>query len=120
MTEETTWNSATDADADTDEWREVEAEAKIIVETVGDGWQGRYMGMDDPNGNGILQAHFTGATDLNGVDIAERAFVNATRDLQNKLQKVPVKSYVRIQWVSSMNTGHESGTPMRVFKVQWK
>lgn len=120
MTEDTKWNDTGDAIGDTDEWREVEAEAKIIVEQEGDGWQGRYMGMDDPNGNGILQAHFTGVTFLNGTDIAERAFVNATRDLQSKLQKVPVKSYTRIQWVSSMNTGHESGTPMRIFKVQWK
>ena len=86
----------------------------------GDGFVGRYMGMDPPNASGIIQAHFTNVTDLHGDTIADACFLNTTRDLQNKLKKVPVKSMVRALWESSLDTGHESGTKMRVFRVQWK
>lgn len=118
--EETPWNDATTGAAANDEWgQEVDAEVKIALEVEGDGFIGRYMGMDDP-GNGIYQAHFTNVTYLNGAEIAPSAFTNASTDLRRKLEKVPVKSMVRAEWVSSMDTGHESGNKMRVFRVQWK
>lgn len=120
MAKEEGWNDATEgADANGEWGAEVEAEVKIALENEGDGFIGRYMGMDDP-GNGIWQAHLTNVTYLNGADIAPSAFTNATTDLKNKLAKVPVKSMVRVEWTSSMDTGHESGTKMRIFKVQWK
>ena len=121
MATETEWNDATTgADANAGEWQEAEAEFKIAFEQIGDGFIGRYTGMDDPHGNGIWQAHFTNVMDLTAAPIADSAFVNATTDLRNKLNKVPVKSITRIEWVDEMDTGHESGTKMRVFKVQWK
>lgn len=121
MTEKTEgqWQTATDDNA-ADEWREVDAEAMIILEMEGEGFTGRYMGMDPPMASGIVQAHFTNVYDIDGNAIADAAFINATRDLQNKLKKIPVKSMVRAVWESSMDTGHESGNKMRVFKVQWK
>lgn len=116
------WTDATDAALANanDEWRDVEAEAQIILEVEGDGFVGRFMGMDPPNANGIIQAHFTNVTDLHGEAIGGSCFLNTTRDLQNKLKKVPVKAMTRCLWESSLDTGHESGTPMRVFRVQWK
>jgi hypothetical protein len=123
MTEQENWKSTDTDDAiaiANDEWQEVEAEVQIVVETEGDGWIGRYMGMDPRNANGIIQAHWTNVEFLTGEYLAKSAFANVTRDLENKLKKVPVKSLTRVQWVSSMDTGHESGNPMRVFRVQWK
>lgn len=124
MTTESTgeWNEASEGAAanNADEWREVAAEEQIAIEYEGDGWIGRFMGMDPPNANGIVQTHWTNVTSLEGVDIAERAFLNATRDLINKLKTIPEKALVRAQWTHSMDTGHISGTKMRVFKVQWR
>lgn len=120
MTDQENWNDADNATPDESEWQEVEAEVQIKLEVIGDGFAGRFMGMDPRNASGIIQAHFTNATFLNGAEIAPTAFTNATKDLESKLSKVPVKSMVRIQWVSELDTGHESGNKMRVFKVQWK
>jgi hypothetical protein len=120
MTENAEWQNAENDTAIAEEWREVESEVQIKVEVIGDGWIGRFMGMDPRNDNGIIQAHFTNVTYLDGAYIADSAFTNVTRDLEQKLKKVPVKSMTRIQWTSSLDTGHVSGTPMRVFTVQWK
>jgi hypothetical protein len=120
MTDTENWQDTENAAPDADEWQEIDAEAKIILEEEGDGWQGRFMGMDPRNENGIIQAHFTNVIYLSGEELAPAAFINATHDLEQKLKKVPVKSMVRAQWVSSLDTGHESGTKMRVFRVQWK
>ena len=123
MTTENEWNEATTGyEAQTDEWRDVETETQIVLEELGEGWIARFMGMDPPNASGIVQAHWTQVTDLQGVSLenGEGCFINCTRDLLNKLKKVPVKAVVRCQWASNLNTGHASGTPMRVFKVQWR
>lgn len=121
-TKENEWTDASAGAAANanDEWQTVDAEVKIVIENIGDGWIGRFMGMDDPNGNGILQAHFTSVTFLNGNDLAPQAFTNASTDLRNKLKNVPVKAIVRAEWVSEMDTGHESGNKMRVFDVKWR
>lgn len=118
MTDSTEWTTAENATPEESEWREVEAEVQLKLEVEGDGWAGRYMGMDPRNDSGIIQAHFTSVTFLNGDPIADSAFTNASRDLERKLAMIPVKSMTRIQWVSSMDTGQV--TPMRVFRVQWK
>jgi hypothetical protein len=115
------WNDATNgAAANADGWEEVAAELQIVLETEGEGFIGRFQGMDSANANGIVQAHFTSVSDLDSNPVGDLCFINATRDLQNKLSRVPIKSLVRAEWVSSLDTGHESGTKMRVFKVQWK
>lgn len=121
MTDKGDWNEATNgAEANADEWREVESEVQIKFEMIGDGFIGRFTGMDPVNANGITQAHFVNVTDLNGLDIADRAFVNLTRDQINKYRVVPVKAMVRDEWTSDMDTGHSSGNKMQVHKVQWK
>jgi hypothetical protein len=120
MTEQENWQETEEAIPTADEWREVEAEVQIVLEDEGEGWVGRFMGMDPRNANGIIQGHWTHVEYLNGYYLADSAFANITRDLETKLKKVPVKALTRIQWVSSMDTGHESGTKMRVFRVQWK
>ena len=121
MTENKSWNDATNgAAANEDGWHDVEAEDQIIVETEGEGFTARYMGMDPPNANGIVQGHFTGVYTLDDDPFSERAFMNLTTDLRNKLKNVPIRSQVRCQWKSSMDTGHESGTKMRVWNVQWR
>jgi hypothetical protein len=118
MTENTTWNDTDTADAVSDEWtNEVESEEQIAFEIEGDGFTGTFQGMDAPNGNGIVQAHFENVHFLNGTEVGS-AFANAGRDLQNKLKKVPVRRQVRIQWTHSLDTGQAS--PMRVYSVKWR
>lgn len=121
MATESEWTEATNgAEANADEWREVDAEVQIKFEVIGDGFIGRFTGMDPVNANGITQAHFVNVTDLNGLDIAERAFLNLTRDQINKYRVIPEKSMVRDTWTDNMDTGHSSGNKMQVHKVQWK
>lgn len=119
-TKENEWTESTTAANPDDGWTEVDAEAKIVIEVIGDGFTGRYMGMEQLPDSGIKQVHITNAEFLDGTPLADKAFVNATRDLENKLRNIPIKSMIRVQWISEMDTGHESGTKMRVFKVQWK
>ncbi len=115
---EETWNDASNG-ADANEWSEVAAEGQIILEVEGEGIIGRYLGQDPPNINGIVQSHWDNVTDLDGKPLGgDEWFFNLTRDLIRKLAKVPVKSTVRLQWVSSMDTGQK--TPMRIFRVQWR
>lgn len=122
MTEKTSaeWKEATDettSAVDDNGWSEVQAEVQIVVEKEGDGWTGTLIELEPPNRNGITQAHFENAESLTGEWIGD-SFVNAGRDLERKLSKVPAKSFVRVEWVSSMDTGQK--TPMRVYKVQWR
>lgn len=113
------WNETTaGADANS-EWNEVLGEGQILLEAEGEGFIGRYLGQDAPNANGIVQSHWDNVTDLNHAPLdGDEWFFNLTRDLTRKLTKVPEKSMVRLEWVSSMQTGQK--TPMRVFKVQWR
>lgn len=109
-------NGFTEVAADGD-WKEASGENQIVLENEGEGWTGVYMGMDSAGTSGMVQAHFLNARSLDGDDIGD-AFINAGRDLQNKLRNVPVKSQVKCQWVSSMDTGQK--LPMRVFRVLYK
>jgi hypothetical protein len=122
MTEEKTqeWQESTNGAAEntSDGWAEVSDEVKIDLESEGEGIIGTKVGMDPPNANGIIQAHFENVTDLTDTFVAERALMNAGRDLANKLRIVPNGRQVRIQWRSSLNTGQKS--PMRVYSVQWR
>lgn len=113
------WQEATDETTagNGDGWSEVESEVQIQLELEGEGFTATFLEMEPPNRNGIVQAHFENAESLAGEWIGD-SFINAGRDLERKLSKVPAKATVRIQWVSSMNTGQK--TPMRVFKVQWR
>jgi (2Fe-2S) ferredoxin len=119
MTTENTqeWQESTNG---ANEWggTEVTEESQIVMETEGEGFTGTYLEMDPPNANGIVQAHIEDGFDLEGQPLGERLFINAPRDLVSKLRKVPKGAEIRVQWVSSMNTGQK--TPMRVFKVQWR
>lgn len=117
-TKDAEWTESTAGAAANDGWNEVDAESQIVLENEGDGWIGQFLGMDAPNSNGIVQAHFESVTGLDNSPLGDGMFVNAGKDLQNKLKNVPVNSQVRIEWVSSMNTGQK--TPMRVFSVKWR
>lgn len=118
MTEEATpWKDAesdnTNVPSD-EQWNEVESEQQLVMDKEGDFFIGTFLGMDPPLSTGIVQGHFT--------DIQEwpegAYFMNLPRDLEQKLKKVPERSTVRIEWISSLNTGQKS--KMRVFKVQWR
>jgi hypothetical protein len=107
------------AAANADEgWQRVADEDKIDLETIGDGFIGTYVSKDTVGANGMVQFHFQRVTDLKGKPLSERAFINGTRDLANKLAVVPFGRQTRVQWVSEMPTGQI--TPMRVFDVQWR
>lgn len=97
-----------------EQWDEVESESQIVMEREGDAFTGRLLGIDPPMQSGIIQAHFDNVVDSPPGDY----FMNLTKDLVNKLKKVPEKATVRIKWESSLNTGQI--TPMRVYKVLWK
>ena len=116
------WNDATNgaaANQDGEGWGQtVDAESQIILENEGDGFIGQFIGMDAPNAKGIVQAHFENVYDILDNYQGYALFINAGRDLEQKLRKVPEKSLVRVQWISSMNTGQK--TPMRVYSVQWR
>ena len=113
-TTEATWRESEDS-----EWgHEVESESQIVMEMEGDGFIATFTEMDPANANGITQAHFTNVSTLTEEYLGDAMFMNAGRDLERKLKSVPKGSQVRIQWVSSMNTGQKS--PMRVYKVQWR
>lgn len=114
------WTDTTNgaaANASSDWGNTVEAESQIVLETEGEGFIGTYLEMESTQA-GIVQVHLEDVTDLNGTALGEAMFINATRDLINKLKKVPVKSQIRVEWVSSMDTGQK--TPMRVYAVQWR
>lgn len=111
------WTEATDTNTSNEWGNEVEAEVQIVLETEGDGFTGRLLEVDAPNRNGITQAHIEKAYSLDGEFIGD-AFINAGRDLERKLRKVPANSEIRVQWTTSMDTGQK--TPMRVYTVQWR
>lgn len=114
-----TWTEASNGETANDEWgNEVESEAQIVLETEGEGFIATFVEMDKPNANGIIQAHLEKVYDLNEDWLGDSMFINATRDLERKLRKIPNGSQIRVQWVSSLNTGQK--TPMRVYKVQWR
>lgn len=110
------WQNA-EPEANSEWGQEVEAESQIVLEVEGDGFTGRLIGVDPPNRNGITQAHIEKAQALTGEIIGD-AFINAGRDLERKLRKVPEGSEIRVQWTSSLDTGQK--TPMRVYTVQWR
>ena len=122
MAEATTgWNEATNgaaSNADDAGWNTISEEDKIDLEHEGDGFIGTLVRMDPPTANGIVQIHLENVTDLDGNFQSERAFINGTRDLVNKMRTVPLRRQVRAQWTSSQNTGQIS--PMRVFSVAWR
>lgn len=120
MTTEKTWNESTNgAVANSGDWgTEIEAESQIVLEQVGEGFIGILGEIDRPTQNGIVQIHLSDVSDLAGNFLGENMFINGTRDLVNKLKRVPRNSQVRCQWADSMDTGQS--TPMRVFSVQYR
>lgn len=104
-----------EVDANTnDDWQEVTAESQLQFDTIGDEWTGRFTGMDQVGSKGMWQAHFDGI----GNDAGETFFTNAGYDLRKKLEKVPVKSIVKMRYDADQNTGQDK--PMKVFKVWHK
>jgi hypothetical protein len=91
---------------------QAEQETKIVIDTLGDSFTGKYLGMRDiPTANGSYQqARF----ELDG-DIY---FVNANYSLRDGLSKVRTGTVTRFTWTDELDTGQEM--PMRIFKVETK
>lgn len=104
------WHSTEPTDDDWSNANSVATESQLLFDTIGDVFIGRFQGIDPPNANGIVQAHFTNADG--------DFFTNAGRDLQQKLKKVPYGRFVRIEYTDNLNTGQ--ATPMRVYDVKWR
>lgn len=92
-----------------DNWTTVQDEVQVKFDTDGDVFTG-VLNTLDVNGT-IPQAHFTGTGEYKG----EEYFTNLGRDLQRKLDKVPLGSEVRITRTGTQDTGQSS--PMVLFKV---
>lgn len=119
---ENAWNESTEGAAANSEWgTEVESESQIILETEGEGFIATFLEMDKPNANGIIQVHVEKVYDLNEQWLGDAMFINATRDLVNKLKKVPSGAQIRVEWTSSMRTSNDPKmSPMRVYRLQWR
>lgn len=120
MTDTDQWNETPDSAIQEDEWKEIEDEVQIKFEVIGDGFIGRLISMDPPNANGIIQAHLVNVADLAGNHLADRAFLNLTKNQYNKYRVIPMKAMVRDEWTGNLDTGHSSGVPMQVHNVKWK
>jgi hypothetical protein len=93
-----------------DGWSEVSAESQLVFDTIGDEWIGTFLGMEQVGSKGMWQAHFEQDGDL--------YFTNTGYDLRKKLEKVPVKSLVKMRYDADQDTGQDK--PMKVFKVWHK
>lgn len=113
------WTDATNgAAANAEDWGQtVDAESQVVLEGEGDGFIATFVEMDKTN-SGITQAHLEDVYDLNEQYAGKYMFINATRDLERKLKSVPPKAQIRVQWVSSQDTGQKD--PMRIYTVQWR
>lgn len=96
------------------DWTEVSEEAQLKFDADGDVFTGVLLSIDS-NG-GIPQAHFSGTGEFKGEDF----FTNMGHQLQQKLEKVPFGSEVRITRTGTMDTGHPSGTPMTLYDVAFR
>jgi len=92
-----------------DNWTTVQDEVQVKFDTDGDVFTGVLNSMDVQGT--IPQAHFTGTGEYKG----ENYFNNLGRDLQRKLDKVPLGSEVRITRTGQLDTGYD--TPMTLYKV---
>ena len=99
---------------DSDTWTEVTSESQLVFDTIGDEWVGRFTGLDQIGSRGMWQAHFDGI----GENAGESYFTNAGYDLRKKLEKIPVKSIVKMRYDADQDTGQDK--PMKVFKVWHK
>lgn len=97
-----------------DGWQTVSEESQLKFDTDGDTFTGILCKMDF-NGS-IPQAHFAGTGKFGGEDF----FTNLGHDLKVKLEKVPVGYEVKITRTGTLDTGHESGTPMTVYEVNYR
>jgi len=99
-------------------WGEtVDAESQVVLEGEGDGFIATYVDMDSTQ-SGIKQLHLEDVYDLRDQYAGKYMFFNVTRDLEQKLKRIPPKSQIRVEWVSSLPTGQKD--PMRVYSVQWR
>jgi len=96
------------------DWQQVTEEVQYKFENEGNTFTGIFHGTYVKGS--IPQATFTGTGDYHG----EEYFINLGRDLDKKLAKVPVDAEVKITRTADLDTGHESGTYMMTFDVQWR
>lgn len=95
--------------ASDNEWTDVETEAQLSFNDIGEEFIGKFLGWSETK-TGIVQAHF---------ENAEGAyFCNVGWSLKIQLKKVQVGSLVRLRYESDQDTGEAS--PMKIFRVQYK
>lgn len=114
------WTEATNngTPANAEGWGQtIDAESQVVLSGEGDGFIATYLEMDETS-TGIKQLHLEDVYDLNDQYAGKYLFMNATRDLERKFKSIPAKAQVRVQWVSSQDTGQKD--PMRIFNVQWR
>jgi hypothetical protein len=89
---------------------EIIPETKIVFDTIGDVFMGRYLGMREvPSNEGSFkQARFEFEDDI--------YFVNANHSLREGLSTVRLGTVTRITYTDDLDTGQAQ--PMRVFKVE--
>lgn len=100
-------------DVNTDgEWEDVETEAQIIFDTIGDEFIGTFDGWSETEGERrIPQAHF--------INAEGKFFVNATWSLKEQLRKVKKGTLTRIRYVADQPIDGRD-VPMKIFKVATK
>lgn len=95
-------------------WNEVTEESQVKFDQDGDEFTGILISRDVQGT--IPQAHFEGTGKFKGDDY----FTNMGRDLERKMEKVPVGAEVLITRTGTLDTGHRSGTAMVTFAVKYR
>lgn len=102
----------TDVNATEDEsgWTDVETEAQIIFDTIGDTFTGIFEGWSE-TANNIPQAHF--------MNDEGKFFTNCGWSLKEQLKNIRKGWTVRMVYTADQPIP-DRDTPMKVFKVQYK
>lgn len=95
---------------DEEGWEDVDSEAQIVFDTIGDRFVGTFVGWSESESKGIPQAHF--------VNDEGKFFVNCGWSLKQQLKDVAKGTLCRLIYVADQDTGQAS--PMMIFKVQIK
>jgi hypothetical protein len=101
---DTTWTKVSEED---------QPETKIVFDTIGDEFTGKYLGTrtvepNDPEERPYTQARFETDEGL--------FFVNTNHSLRSGMKNVRAGSLVRLTYTDNLDTGQAS--PMRVFRVE--
>lgn len=97
------------ADVPVEEWQQIDTEAQVKFDTIGDVFIGKFLGWTKTD-NEIPQAHFDSSQG--------KVFINLGWDLKNKLRDAKVGTIYRIELIAMQDTGQASA--MMVFNVRFR